>query len=530
MKPIMVRLGTYVFLGAIALGITALSSFRLEALAEAKKLEEAEPFRNSIATQAVKHDQLTEWVFAEGTALAGQREFLQFEASGKVISLGKDASGKTIKTGSYVKQGTVLAKLDTRIANTDADAAQSDVIRMQSERDRVAADVARMQAELRRAQSDKLRTLTERNRTLADLKRMEAESVRMRTDLQRQQVELKRSQDDLQLEQQAFNRTKTLFQRRLIAKAEYDQSLGQLRAAQSRVESARSVVAGAQAGLNSSQATIEGSKAALAGADVAVQSADDVIASAQASLKGAQAGLKSADASIKSAQSQRKKSKVSLSNATLIAPFSGVITQLNIRKGDFVSGAGMARSDQEREATAAMILRNADQFEVNLNLPQWGSHQVEVGQRVYLAPAGVSLGEQARQGFPEGKVTVGEVYAISPSISLQKRSITLKVRTTQGSKLLRDGTFVTAWIETNVLDDLLVIPWSAILNREAGQFAFVYNAEKQTVEERKIKTGVEGLSHTQVLSGLKKGEQLVTAGMQNLTHGALVRVVEAGNE
>lgn len=526
MKALFTRVSSYIALGALGVGIALFSMQRLEALEKAKQLEAPEPYRYAVATQPVTHNSLTEWVFAEGTALAGQREFLQFDASGKVIQLGKGINGKTIKVGSYVEQGTVLAKLDSRIASSDLVAAQSDVSRMQSERARIATDVSRMQAELRRAQSDKVRTLTERTRALSELKRMEAEKTRMQTDLQRQQVELKRVQNERQIEQQDFNRTQSLFKQRLIAKVEYDRALTKLRAAQSAVGTAQAGVRGSHAAIKSAQATIDGSRAALQGAEAAIAAADAVIASAQASLKGAEAGLKSADASIRSAKSQSKKRNVDLENATIVAPFSGVVTQMNIRMGDFVSGAGIARTDQERESSAAIILRNADQFEVQLNLPQWGNNQVAIGQRVYLAPADVSLGEKARQGFPKGSVTVGEVYAISPSISLQKRSIMLKVRTDEGSELLRDGMFVTAWIEVKRWENLLTIPWGAVLNREDGQFAFVFNSSSETVEEREIKTGVEGLASIEVLEGLKADEQLVVAGMHNLTQGALVRVVE----
>ncbi len=230
-------------------------------------------------------------------------------------------------------------------------------------------------------------------------------------------------------------------------------------------------------------------------------------------------------AAYNAALAQRDRSQVSLDKAILRAPFDGIITRVNVREGDYYTGAKPAASDDQREINAAIVLMDTDQFEATLNLPLWNGTQVKSGQRVYLATSNSVLAQAAENDFSKGAFATGIIESISPSISLDKRAVMVKVLTLSGEEYLRDGAFVTAWIVTRQRDGVLAIPDTAITDFESGNFVYVYDADRQVVQQRSLTLGGEGLELLEVLDGLEQGEKIVVGGGELLTDGTPVIVI-----
>lgn len=222
---------------------------------------------------------------------------------------------------------------------------------------------------------------------------------------------------------------------------------------------------------------------------------------------------------------QRDRSQVSLDKAVLRAPFSGTITRVNVREGDYYTGAKPSTGDDQRETNAAIVLMNTSQFEATLNLPLWNEVQISPGQTVYLSSSNSVLAQAAEKDFSEGAFATGTIESISPSISLDKRSVTVKVLTDSGEEHLRDGAFVTAWIVSKQHNDVVSIPEDAIYTYESGVFVFVYDAQSQTVRQQALTLGSDGRGLTEVLQGIKEGEKIVVGGGNLLTDGTPVVVV-----
>ena len=70
--------------------------------------------------------------------------------------------------------------------------------------------------------------------------------------------------------------------------------------------------------------------------------------------------------------------------------------------------------------------------------------------------------------------------------------------------------------------DVLRIPTQAIQDNER---VFVFNASDGLLEMRPVKTGLSNWHYTEVLSGLKPGEQVVTSiDRSGVEHGAAVQI------
>ena len=220
-----------------------------------------------------------------------------------------------------------------------------------------------------------------------------------------------------------------------------------------------------------------------------VEAANDRLAQARAQLGRAQADQQAAASD--------------LNDSVVRAPIAGVVGNVPVKLGDFVT--------PDRVLTS--IIQN-DTLELNLSVPIERSPQLRVGLPVELLD---SEGNSLQRG---------QISFVSPEVNTAEQAVLAKASfPNQGQ--LRDGQFVRARVIWQTGAGILV-PTEAI-TRIAGQ-TFVYVAQpaedpapdepQQIVRQRLVQLGdIEG-NRYQVLSGLEPGEQVVTAGVLNLSDGA----------
>jgi HlyD family secretion protein len=76
------------------------------------------------------------------------------QVAGQILSFGKDARGKPVDYGSFVKEGTVLAQIDSSLYISDVAQAQAALAQAQANVQRAEADLGQMQAKLEQADHD----------------------------------------------------------------------------------------------------------------------------------------------------------------------------------------------------------------------------------------------------------------------------------------------------------------------------------------------------------------------------------------
>lgn len=108
----------------------------------------------SFVTEPVQRGDLTMAISATGTVEPEEVVDVGAQVAGKIVSFGKDQSGKTIDYGSSVEEGTILAQIDDSIyaanvaeAKAQLDVAKAGVLRAQ-------ADLGQLQAKLFQAERD----------------------------------------------------------------------------------------------------------------------------------------------------------------------------------------------------------------------------------------------------------------------------------------------------------------------------------------------------------------------------------------
>lgn len=398
-------------------------------------------------------------------------------ASGKIypeveVKISSDISGEitelNVQEGDSVKRGQVLARIYADIYSSQRDEAQSRLVQSQ-------ATVANSQAAL-----DALKA-------------------------------------QLDQAQAAFNRNKELFDQKVISKAEFEQFQTQLRSAQSQYNAALQ-------------------------------------------------NIRSLQANVQSARTNLEMANKNLGRTTVRSPMDGVISMLAVKKGERVVGtAQMAGTEMMRVADLGSMEVRVEVGEndiVKVSLGDSADVEVEAYNNrkfrgIVTQIASSTLKSSGTTGLTSGDVTNYEVH-----IRLDPASYSDLIDPAKPKKFpFRPGMNASADIKTKRVNNVLTVPIAAVAARikgsdqsiedqkkeqesqredgnetdivisgdEVEEVVFVIDKEGK-VTKRTVTTGIQDINYFEIRSGLKEGEQVVTAPYdaitQNLKTGDKVRVVD----
>jgi HlyD family secretion protein len=403
-------------------------------------------------------------------------------ASGEIkpktyVNIGANAYGKIthlyVKEGDHVRKGQLLAQLENVQSTADVSANQASV--QAAETDAIAADAA-------------LKTSD------ADLQRAQADYARNKLD---------------------WDRAQNLFKDGLIAKSDFD--------------SRQNAWATADAGLGQA-------KARVAQARAQKDSADRHVAQARANL------TRVADV---------------LQKTTYDAPYDGVVTNLPVREGESVvigiqnalgstlltlADMSVITAEVKVDETDIVNVRLGQPAEVTIDaIPKKVFHGTvsEIGDNAIVRSTGVATSQQA-------------------TASEEAKDFKVVVTLTDPPADLRPGLSTTAKITTAFRSGAMTIPIQAVSFRTKAQLeqekagprsvhaaAPAKDASKDKDKDQKqdvqgvfvirnkkaefvpVSTGITGISDTEVIDGLKEGDEVITGSykiLRTLRSGSAVKI------
>lgn len=195
---------------------------------------------------------------------------------------------------------------------------------------------------------------------------------------------------------------------------------------------------------------------------------------------------------------------VEFKEAVLESPISGWLT-----KRYFDTGA--------RVNPGMPLFQVADYRRVKLavSVPESDMSKVKLGAKVT-----VSVDAWPKINFN------GYVKRISPTVDYMSRTIKAEIAVGNEGLKLRPGMYGRALINVRHRSKSIVIPASAILERESGKKVFVHSNGKAAI--RDIEVDLDLGDRTAIKSGLSLGEELIVAGQHSVTDGSPVEVVGTG--
>lgn len=253
-------------------------------------------------------------------------------------------------------------------------------------------------------------------------------------------------------------------------------------------DSARAQARDAEAGLEVAQREYERAKA-LHEQGIASDSVLDLRAT---ELSRAQARRDSAAAARGVAEKQ-------LRDASVRAPFAGLVAKREVSRGDYV-----------RTGQALLEVVALDPIEVEFSVAERDSARVAPGQ-----PVTVTV-----EPYPNEKF-VGSVSAVSPVIDSRTRTMRVKARIPNVDGRLRPGLFARTDLGVAKRSGVVLVPAEAILQRADGEVLFTVGPDDRA-KRVVVKTGLQRDGRIEIVEGLAPDAQVVVAGQAGLVEGAAV--------
>ena len=198
------------------------------------------------------------------------------------------------------------------------------------------------------------------------------------------------------------------------------------------------------------------------------------------------------------AEAALNNAKLNLAKAAIVAPFAAVVADITIAEGKEVSTMTLANP--------AISLVDTSKIEMKGVIDEIDIAMVKLGKE-----ADVILDALPDKEI-KGKVTfISQIGTVQAGVVGYDTTVTLE----NPDEELRDGMSATAEIISERRDDVLLLPNRAI--RGSFEAPVVVVVADGQVEERQVTLGLSDGIHTEVLSGLKEGERVVTAPVKRLS-------------
>lgn len=419
-------------------------------------------------TVTVRRGDISATVSATGGVLPEREVGLTFAATGVVSEV-------AVQVGQAVEEGQRLAALDTgdlelAIRQAEISLAQAEAQLRQLQEPSNPVDIAAAEAAIASAQGALASAQAAYQQTLNGPDRDTLAAAQAQVDQARVQ---------LSQAQQAYDRVKDRPDVGMLPQSVQLQNAtialqtaeAQFRATQKSVTSAQ--VAAAQAQIGATEAQLRQAEANLD--RLRRRPSAGQVEVAQATVEQAKLGVE---------QAKRR-----LENATLVAPWDGVVTAVTVVEG------GPAAVGQP-----AIRMADTSRFHLDVQVDEVDIAAIEPGQPIQVVIDALS-----------DLTLTGSVTRIAPSsLTTQTGGVSYSVRLDidETDIPLRAGMSATTTIIANTREDVLLIPNRTVqLDRESGR-TYVERLTNGTLERTEVSLGLRDEQNSEVREGLDEGDML----------------------
>ena len=239
--------------------------------------------------------------------------------------------------------------------------------------------------------------------------------------------------------------------------------------------------------------------------------------------------LDNATAALDASRSQLEKVKAQIDQKKTYAPFGGTIGIVRIDLGEYVS-----------PGTVVATLQDLERMKVDFSVPEQDLERLSIGQ-----PVRIGLQEDALSH-------TGKIVGIDPKIDPSSRLVKVQAEVANENNQLRPGQFAFVRIELPMEDNVIALPQTSVVESLYGTYVYAIRkdedgsgaldadtlakAEKAAADGKAaegpkiaarqlfVSTGRRFGGKVEIVSGLKPGEVVVTAGQNKLSVGSPVRI------
>ena len=344
-----------------------------------------------------------------------------------------------------------------------------------------------------------------------------------------------------------------------------DEAASRVSQSSATVENSRAALEALRANYNQTKATYDRNKKLFDDKVISraeLEQVETAFKSAQANLNAAEQGLRGLQAGVKGSEVSLSRANKDLSRTTLVAPMNGVVSSLKVKKGERVAGNSF------NVGTEMMTVADMSILEVRVDVGENDIVKISIGDS-----ADVEVDAYNNRKF-KGVVTkiassTKGAAALATSNDVTNYEVRIRLDPASYADLaklpfpFRPGMNATADIRTNSVANVLSVPITAVNTRVKGSDMNVEDKKKEqaenkggddnsttngamasdeleevvfvlqkegTVKKVVVRSGVQDINYIEILAGLKKDDEVVTAPYaaisKTLKDGAKVKVVK----
>jgi RND family efflux transporter MFP subunit len=201
--------------------------------------------------------------------------------------------------------------------------------------------------------------------------------------------------------------------------------------------------------------------------------------------------------SLAAAESRQRQAIVSLADATVRAPFAGVVLERFVNVGEYVTAN-----------TKIVDLVQNNPVRIELVAGELDAAAVHVGQTVSFEV----------KAMP-GKSFTATVRYVAPALREATRDLVFEAVASNVDGNLKPGMFATAWLPAG-MESAVMVPQTAL--RKSGETVRVFVIKNRRLEERVVHVARESDGRAAVKAGIAAGDRIVSDASKQLKDGLAV--------
>ncbi|HEX3400238.1 MAG TPA: efflux RND transporter periplasmic adaptor subunit [Acetobacteraceae bacterium] len=217
-----------------------------------------------------------------------------------------------------------------------------------------------------------------------------------------------------------------------------------------------------------------------------------------------QATLDSDTFNLKNAKAQVEQQKAMVDKKELRAPFAGHLGIRAVDVGQYLQAG-----------TTVVTLQALDPVYADFFLPQQALDRIKVGQAI-----------DAKVDTYPGQSFAGKIIAINPQVDASSRNVQVRAALGNPDRKLLPGMYATVDVDVSQPERHITLPQTAITYNPYGSTVFLVeqNGAAHSVKQTFVTTGATRGDQVAVLTGVKEGDVVVTAGQMKLRNGSPVMI------
>jgi RND family efflux transporter MFP subunit len=250
---------------------------------------------------------------------------------------------------------------------------------------------------------------------------------------------------------------------------------------------------GAVTGQQLEQAEMSASETILSSSQSQVNQAHAQVNQASAQVNQARAQVNQAQVSVETARS-------SLADTTIRSPINGVVTEVNVKTGEIISGQ-----------MPAVTVSQLDPVIIRTNVSEYLINHFSVNQRVTVrVPSALDVPLQ------------GTVNMIASVPAAGTMTYPMEIRMGNQQSLIKVGMFAEVELTTETRRNVLLLPSEAVVIREGRTVVFLADDDRAVMQE--VTIGIDNGESVEVLTGLQVGQRIIYRGQDFLEDGSLIHI------